>query len=1050
LKSIFKKLVAFILLLLSSFSGFSQAYQFKNYSVDNGITQPYVYSIVQDKNGYLWIGTGEGFCKFDGVTFKTFYTKEGLSDNFITSTYKDKNRNLWIGHNQGSVTFFDGKTFKSINTSGFAKSPVTQIVGDDKGFIWCATQNDGIFRINKSFEVEVFKIEFDQYNVFSIALSKNNDLLVGTAEGLIIYELIGDNRKPKFIAALSEIENTKVNCIVKKNNSTSFWVGTQDLGLMLISPSAKKAHSYTTKIISPPEGCEIMNIQAIFEDKVSNLWIATFGSGVIKLTLSKNTLSYNEFAVFNEANGLGNNYTKTIYSDHEDNIWVGTFGSGAVMLTDNLFTFYSHSNPNYTNNITSIFINDVKWFGTENGLLKIDLNAKEKWLFYDSKNGFVDDRITTIYKKDNSTLYLGTEKNGAYLFDINSGHFSSIFLNEDALSNSISFITGYDNKTFYATKAGVFKIDADKKITTHYTTENGLPHNNINQLYLDKSKRLWIATHSNFISSIDTNDAVNNKKVYYGNDLINITGILEDYEGRFWLPTFGSGVFIVNKKGDIERLTTENGLKSNYCYSVTNDASNNIWIGHRGGLSKVKAGNRLISRYDKNDGINGDCNYNALTKDAFGNAWFGTTHGAIKFDPHKDKKNLIPPIVNIIGLKINDKDSDSLKNIVLNYDNYKIRFDFIGISFKANTNITYQYKLEGYDADWSDKTDNNFAQYGKITDGNYTFLVKAFNNDGVSSEIPITLNITINPPFWKRTWFILLCIIVFAYGIFIIIKIRERNHRVFQAQLQKTINEKTREVIEQKDEIEKKNKDITDSIRYAKRIQDAILPGINKLKDVFPESFIFFQPRDIVSGDFYWFELYGNKLIIACADATGHGVPGAFMSMIGNTLLKDITSRSEVTSPAHALAALELETKILLHQFDDDPDQTNDSIDLVVCEIDIETYFVRICSTKRPVFVSKNNELKLLKKEVSENNEYETTDIQLAQGDLLYFFTDGYPDQFGGETGKKLKIAAIRELLEDIKSLPVEKQSMIIDRFFNRWKEGNDQIDDVLFMGIKL
>jgi len=145
-----------------------------------------------------------------------------------------------------------------------------------------------------------------------------------------------------------------------------------------------------------------------------------------------------------------------------------------------------------------------------------------------------------------------------------------------------------------------------------------------------------------------------------------------------------------------------------------------------------------------------------------------------------------------------------------------------------------------------------------------------------------------------------------------------------------------------------------------------------------------------------------------------------------------------------------LETKILLHQFDDDPDQTNDSIDLVVCEIDIETYFVRICSTKRPVFVSKNNELKLLKKEVSENNEYETTDIQLGQGDLLYFFTDGYPDQFGGETGKKLKVAAIRELLEDIKSLPVEKQSMIIDRFFNRWKEGNDQIDDVLFMGIKL
>ncbi len=544
--------------------------------------------------------------------------------------------------------------------------------------------------------------------------------------------------------------------------------------------------------------------------------------------------------------------------------------------------------------------------------------------------------------------------------------------------------------------------------------------------------------------------AVKNKNVYSGNDLINITGIIKDINKEFWLATFGNGVFRIKKSGEIERFTTANGLKSNYCYAIINDGSNNIWIGHRGGLSRIKGEKQQISRYDKNDGINGDCNYNALVKDPLGNAWFGTTHGAIKFDPHKDKKNLIPPIINIVSIKVNDKDLDSLKNIELDYDNYKIRFDFIGISFKANTNISYQYKLDGFDADWSDKTDNNYAQYGKINDGTYTFLIKAFNNDGVSTEIPLAIKLVIKPPFWKRAWFIILCILIITYGFFLIIKIRERNHRVFQAQLQKALNEKTREVIAQKDEIEKKNKDITDSIRYAKRIQDAILPGINKLKDVFPESFIFFQPRDIVSGDFYWFELYGNKLIVACADATGHGVPGAFMSMIGNTLLKDITSRSEVTSPAHALAALELETKILLHQFDDDPDQTNDSIDLIVCEIDIETFFVRICSTKRPIFVSKRNELMLLKKEMSSTDNYETIDIQLERGDILYLFTDGYPDQFGGESGKKLKIANIKALLEDIKTLPLEKQEMIVDRFFNRWKEGNEQIDDVLFIGVKL
>ncbi|MCK6648149.1 MAG: SpoIIE family protein phosphatase [Bacteroidia bacterium] len=1045
-----QKIITFLFFALQTFFCFPQAYQFKTYGVDNGVTQPYVYSICQDKNGYLWIGTGEGFCKFDGITFKTFYTKEGLSDNFITATYKDKNRNIWIGHNQGSITFFDGKTFKAINTSGFAKSPVTSITGDDKGYIWCATQNDGVYRISKDFEVSVFKIEFDQDNLFSIAITKKNQLLAGTAEGLKVFELVGEERKPKFISSITDIPETRINSIVKKNNSTSFWIGTYDSGVYQLTPSSKNINEFKATAIALPSGINNCNVQSIYEDKASNLWLATFGNGVVKIILSKNTLNFNEFLVFNEENGLGNNYTKTIYADHEDNVWVGTFGSGAVMLTDNFFTFYSNNNNNYTNNITSILINDVKWFGTEIGLLKIDIDSKEKFIFYTSKNGFIDDKVTAIYKKDSTTLIVGTDKKGAYAFDLKTNKFSPIFLNEDALSNSISHITGYGSILFFATKNGVFKIDQEKKINSHFTTENGLPHNNINQLYLDENKDLWIATHSNFLSCINGKEEVTNKSVYNGNDLINITGIIKDVNKEFWLATFGNGVFRIKKSGEIERFTTGNGLKSNYCYGITNDESNNIWVGHRGGLSRIKGERQQISRYDKNDGINGDCNYNALVKDALGNAWFGTTHGAIKFDPHKDKKNLIPPIINIVSIKVNDKDLDSLKNIELDYDNYKIRFDFIGISFKANTNISYQYKLEGFDADWSDKTDNNYAQYGKINDGTYTFLIKAFNNDGVSTEIPLAIKLVVKPPFWKRTWFIILCILFVTYGFFLIIKIRERNHRIFQAQLQKALNEKTREVIAQKDEIEKKNKDITDSIRYAKRIQDAILPGINKLKDVFPESFIFFQPRDIVSGDFYWFELYGNKLIVACADATGHGVPGAFMSMIGNTLLKDITSRSEVTSPAHALAALELETKILLHQFDDDPDQTNDSIDLVVCEIDIETYFVRICSTKRPVFISKNNELELLKKEISENDKYETTDIQLGSGDILYFFTDGYPDQFGGETGKKLKIANIKALLEDIKTLPLEKQAMIVDRFFNRWKEGNEQIDDVLFIGIKL
>jgi len=1044
-----KKITVVTFLFFASLAA-AQNYQFKNYSVDNGITQPYVYSINQDKNGYLWIGTGEGFCKYDGINFNNYYTKEGLGDNFVSTTYKDKSRNLWIGHNQGSVTFFDGKIFKPINTSGFAKSPVTSIIADEKGAIWCATQNDGVFRIRKDFSVDVFKLEFDGENIFSLAFTSKNQLIAGTAEGLKLYELAGVDRKPKFLYTIEVVPEAKINCVVRKNNSNSFWVGTQDEGLFLLTPTSNNSNPFKATPVYSGKGISLDNIQNIFEDKASNLWLATFSNGVIKLMLSTSSLEYSEHQHFSEHNGLPSKHTKTIYIDHEGNIWIGTYGAGVVMMSDNFFTFYSHQQNEFSNNVTSILINEkIKWFGTENGLLKIDLNTKQKWDFYNAKNKFITDKITALYQSDSVTLIVGTEKSGAYSLDIKKAEFKKLFLSSDELSNHINHISGFDNILVLATKNGIFKINPDKKMTTHFTTENGLTHNNINQVFVDKAKNIWVATHSNFISCIDNNDQIKNIKVYNGNDLINITGVLQDAKNKFWLSTFGNGIFIINGN-DVENITTQNGLKSNYCYAIIVDGSENIWVGHRQGLSRIKNEKKIISRFDKNDGINGDCNYNSFSKDFLGNVWFGTTQGAVMFDPHKDKKNLIPPIINITSIKFNDKEVDSVKSISLPYDNYKMRIDFIGISFKANSTVLYQYKLEGYDADWSDKTDNKFAQYGKLSEGEYTFLIRAFNNDDVANEVPATIKITIAKPYWKKAWFIALCIAALFYGFYIIVKIRERNHRVFQAQLQKELNEKTREVVAQKDEIEKKNKDITDSIRYAKRIQDALLPGINELKEIFEESFIFFQPRDIVSGDFYWYRLYDKKLIIACADATGHGVPGAFMSMIGSTILKDITSRFEVTSPAHALAAMDAEIKMLLHQRDENDDQTSDSVDVIICEIDIETFFVRICSTKRPVLVSKGGELLIVKKEVSHHGRYETNDIQLAKGDTLYLFTDGYPDQFGGEQGKKLKTANIKTLLEEIQTLPIDKQAMIVDRYFNRWKEGYEQVDDVLFIGIRM
>ncbi|HET6226738.1 MAG TPA: two-component regulator propeller domain-containing protein, partial [Bacteroidia bacterium] len=354
-----------VLFLLVSFKCvFSQAYQFKIYGVDNGITQPYVYTINQDKNGYLIAGTGEGIFKYDGVAFKAYTKEDGLSENFVTASYQDNARNLWLGHYEGSVTYYDGKKFKAINTSKFSKSPIYSIVADDKGYVWFATQNDGIFRINRDFEVEAFKVEFLDQNIFSLNFTKNNELLVGTSNGLLVYKLTGSERKPVLVKNANTIPETKIQCIIKKNNSGSFWVGTEDQGLFLLTPSADS--KFTSKAIGKNLPAEINNVQYVYEDAQSNLWVATFGNGVIKLLLSPNTLVYNEYQRLSEDNGLGNKYTKTIYADHEGNMWVGTYGTGLVELIDNLFTFYFHSASDKSYNITAISISDqTKWFGTD-------------------------------------------------------------------------------------------------------------------------------------------------------------------------------------------------------------------------------------------------------------------------------------------------------------------------------------------------------------------------------------------------------------------------------------------------------------------------------------------------------------------------------------------------------------------------------------------------------------------------------------------------------------------------------------------------------------
>lgn len=265
---------------------------------------------------------------------------------------------------------------------------------------------------------------------------------------------------------------------------------------------------------------------------------------------------------------------------------------------------------------------------------------------------------------------------------------------------------------------------------------------------------------------------------------------------------------------------------------------------------------------------------------------------------------------------------------------------------------------------------------------------------------------------------------------------------------------KTIEIL--KSEIEEKNKDITDSITYAKRIQEAKLPKKTEIYSSLPQSFILFKPKDIVSGDFYFFYKNNQYIFIAAADCTGHGVPGAFMSMIGSEKLNDAVLQNGDTS--EILKQLNKGIKLSLRQSDSN-ESTRDGMDIALCSVDIENRIVKFAGANRPFWLIRNGqtsieETKATKKAIGgfteDDQHFDSHEIKLQQGDTFYIFSDGYADTFNGQDNKKLTTKKFKEILLDIQYKSMREQEQHLDNFVENWKAGTEQIDDILVIGVRL
>ncbi|MGD0582433.1 MAG: two-component regulator propeller domain-containing protein [Bacteroidales bacterium] len=1038
-------------LLPANLSG--QAYRFRNFGPPPESKMPdgYVYSLNQDLNGFLWIGTGSGLVKFDGFDFHRVLFPDSSASRYVSVIFRDNSGRIWLGCSDGSLYYDTSDGLVKLPDQGVQS--INDIFENKDGNIWVIPQDKMIIRINSEKPADISKFNISRPVIMTTAsLASSGDMLLGTQESLLWCTLDKDSLLVK--GTVEGIDYTKVQVIRKLKDKDVWLIGTEGAGLYKLNMTRGKP---VMERFSGHQELDSLDIKTITEDNNGNIWMSSYGSGVYQLSLSGDARSITAMRQFTRGSGLlGDNVrVRAIFQDMEGNIWMGYYGDGLSMLSSDAFSYYTPSENPEENSIIYISGKNNRYLlGTPRGYFIFNHSTGKSETFVNLAKEITGE-ISCYHSDQDNNIWIGTKGNGLYL-KRREGSPGLFYRSGNTGEDYIRNITSTDTRLWLATTNGIVVLDRNSgAVIRKLRIEDRLPHNSINQIFLRKNGHALPATECDRLYEIDLQKGVTiGKAIMYGGSKNKVTCFDEDDDGGIWAGTAGNGVFyIINDS--VTRITTNDGLLSNYCYSILADSAGTVWVGHERGFSKYDLKTGVIKALPTDFAKNGDCNANCLIEDD-GRILLGTTEGLIIYERSRDRKVRMAPLNNIVSVLINNVQYPIRSSYSLKYKKYTIKIDYVGISLSDPEKVLYKTKVDNVNEDWSALRPLRSIEY-PLSDGKYRFHLISVGEDGMSQKTPLSFDILIKKPYWRTWWFTLLVLMAAGGIVAIIVNERDKAQRKVKEYLETELAARTRLVLKQKDEIELQNIEITDSINYAKRIQSSILPDIARLKETFMDAFILFHPRDIVSGDFYWFDkISDEKFIIVCADSTGHGVPGAFMSMIGSTLLQDIISRKGITKPSRILSLLDKQIFSTLNQ-NMDVGVSNDGMDMVVCEIDVKSKLVRFASAMRPVIIVMGGESYYIKgNRCSVGGEsviekyFDDQEYYLSEGDTIYMFSDGFPDQFGGADGKKMKIARMKKLIEQASALPMSEQKQIISDFFFEWKGDYEQVDDILLMGIRL
>ena len=885
---------------------------------------------------------------------------------------------------------------------------------------------------------------FSELRIYSMLPSPGNKILIATREkGLLIMNenTVNNNSVIQFVEseANSILINDQVYGGVALNND-QFAFATLKNGVLITDIQGN-----IIQILNKKNGLQEDIVKSVNVDNQHNLWIA-LGKGISHAEISSPLNS------LNDAQGLKGSIQDIVKI--KNSLYIATSLGVFKAVDDHFIPVTGISSQTWSLKITSIKKDTFLLASTEAGIYKIEnINASliqegfgytlyqskinperifigmrdglssmryenGKWINEDYING-IDKEIRSIAEDNNGDLWLGTPFDGLIKID---------FTENATLKNSL--ITTW-NKHY--------------KIYT-YDTSSGLPDMKYNIPYRFKNKIVF-ATYKGIYEFDEQTSHFNSSNI--------LSSELRESQVYRFMPKDSSTIWMFtvtpsgSKETGIAYLQKDNTyswyskpfgkIRESEIHAIYPDENEITWLGGPDGLL----------RYDEN--VKKDFSkkfYAHIRKVTIGkdSLIFGGTFYAIKDSLNipvlSQQKSLIPTI---------------------SFTSNSLRFEYSTTSFGDEKSNEFSIYLEGFDEGWSDWSTKNLKEYTNLKEGKYIFHLKAKNIYGTES-LESTYEFIISPPWYRTIWAYIGYAIAFICFVYLIIQLSIRRLVRTKMILEKTVKERTEEVVKQKEEVEiqkqiveHKNKDITDSINYAQRIQRSLLSSDQFLEKNLPEHFIFFQPKDIVSGDFYWAsELENGQFAIVTADSTGHGVPGAIMSMLNISCLNEAVNGQKLTAPNEILNYTR--RKIIHHLANDGSEEGGkDGMDCSLVSFDFPKDQLTYSSANNPIWIARGKEILEFSpdkmpvgKHDKDSVSFTQNTIQLQKGDVIYTLTDGMPDQFGGPKGKKYMYKQLKELLLSIASLPMAKQQEFLSSSLNKWKGELEQVDDVCVIGVRI